>query len=65
MTNLTFDWMVDGVLVSAGSDELTGADFDHDQLVSVSVTPNDGWSDGDTMTSESIEVGNALPWSPM
>ena len=60
--NFTFEWMVDGVVVSSGeSDELTGVAFDRGQFVSVSVSPNDGWSDGDTMTSESIEVSNALP----
>ena len=45
------------------SDSLSGDYFDHGEVVSVSVTPNDGEEDGD-VASISVTVANRAPTAP-
>lgn len=61
---VTYDyaWFVDGVRVSATSDELDGTSFfDKGEDVYVVVTPNDGEEDGAALTSASVSVKNTAP----
>jgi hypothetical protein len=55
-----FDWYVDGILVRSGlGDSLDGhLYFDKGQLVYVIVTPNDGISDGESVTSQISTIAN-------
>ena len=57
--SLGYEWYVDGSLVAETSASLNGAtDFDKDDEVYVVVTPNDGYDDGDSVSSDSIIVSN-------
>ena len=63
--SLTHAWMVDGVGVAETSSSLSGSVyFDKHQVVSVTVTPNDGLVDGTAVTSGSITVANSPPTPP-
>jgi len=59
---LNLDWWVDGAVVQSGEDStLTGALFNKHGVVSVVVTPNDGFANGVDVTSESVTVLNSVP----
>jgi len=59
---LRYEWLVDGV-VAQDSDvnTLDGALFDKRQVLSVRVTPNDGFVDGAALTSAELTVVNTAP----
>jgi hypothetical protein len=58
----TYAWSVDGVVVQDGGDAtLTGSLFDKHQEVFVTVTPNDGWVDGQPLDSNAITISNTAP----
>jgi hypothetical protein len=58
----TYAWSVDGVVVQEGEDAtLTGALFDKHQEVFVTVTPDDGWVDGEPLDSNTITIANTAP----
>ena len=60
--SLSYEWFVDGALVSETSNTLSGQQhFDKNQTVSVTVTPNDGISDGPSYSSTPITVENTPP----
>ena len=62
---LSYVWSVDGVAVAETSSSLDGAThFDKHQVVSVTVTPNDGFTDGTPATSSSITIDNTPPTPP-
>jgi len=57
-----YAWSVDGVLVQEGeTPALGGGLFVRGQAVSVTVTPTDGYVDGDPMTSDALTVANTPP----
>jgi hypothetical protein len=58
-----YAWSVNSVVVQEGSDNaLLGADwFDKGDIVSVTVTPNDGDVDGLSLTSAASIVANSVP----
>ncbi len=57
-----YDWYVDGALVQSGEDDtLTGDLFSKHQLVHVEATPNDGFEDGEPVTSEDLLIDNTAP----
>ncbi len=59
---LSYAWTVDGSVVQEGETEtLTGEHFGKHQQISVTVTPYDGFIDGDDFTSDSITVLNTAP----
>jgi hypothetical protein len=62
---LQYAWTVDGVPVAVSSSSLSGVDhFDKHQVLAVTVTPNDGFVDGPSVTSVSITVQNSPPVPP-
>lgn len=59
---LSFDWLADGVSIQSGADRiLPPGSASRGQSVTVAVTPNDGFSDGITVTSTAVVLGNAPP----
>ena len=59
---LSYAWSVDGVVVQEGEDAtLTGELFDKHQEVTVSVTPDDGFTTGDAVESDAVTVLNTAP----
>ena len=61
---LSYTWQVNGTTVQDGADgTLTGALFNKGDTLQVTVTPNDGFADGEGMTSESVLVLNTAPTS--
>ncbi len=57
-----YAWYVNGSLVLEGEDaQLTGEHFDKGEQVRVVVTPNDGFVDGEGLTSNTIEIVNTPP----
>lgn len=58
--SVTIDWYVRNVLVSTG-EELTSADFERNDDVYVTVTPNDGSADGDSVDSDRVTIQNSAP----
>ncbi len=62
---LSYAWIVDGLTVAETGSSLSGAVyFDKHQVVSVTLTPNDGFEDGAPMTSGSITIDNSPPTAP-
>jgi hypothetical protein len=62
---VSYDWYVDGSLVSATSRTLDGVGyFDKHEDVYVIVTPHDGTESGDALTSGSVTVSNTQPGAP-
>jgi hypothetical protein len=60
----TYVWTVDGVDLSdlpADQASLDGAWFDRDHAIYVTVTPNDGFVDGEPVASNTVVVGNTAP----
>ncbi len=58
----SYAWSVDGELVQESAEpSITGDLFDKHQQVTVTVTPNDGWVDGEPLTSSSVVVLNTAP----
>ncbi len=55
---LTYSWVVDGVVVSTAS---TYTGVVRGQVVYVEVTPSDGYESGATVRSASVTVGDAAP----
>ncbi len=61
----SYDWTVDGVLVSETGASLDGDSFfSKHESVAVTVTPNDGDDDGSAVLSSSLEVLNTTPEAP-
>ncbi len=59
---LTYAWAVDGVVVQEGEDAaLTGDLFDKAQEVMVTVTPDDGFTSGESVESEALTILNTVP----
>ncbi len=59
---LGYVWTVDDEVVLEGDEpSLTGEHFDKGQQVVCTVTPNDGWVDGEPVSSDVIVILNALP----
>ncbi len=56
-----YAWTVAGATLSATSSTLTGADFDEADTVSCTVTPNDGTTDGASLTSNAVTISNTAP----
>ncbi len=56
----TYAWTVDGSAALSTTSQLTSAEFDRDEVVQCTVTPNDGSEDG-APVSASLTVSNALP----
>ena len=59
-------WRVDGEEVADGwsselSNELSSDEFSRDQVITLTVTPNDGTVDGDPFSADPVTVGNAPP----
>ncbi len=62
---VSYDWYVDGSLVSASGSTPSGPRyFDKDESVYVVVTPSDGSETGDAGTSDSITIENTAPTAP-
>jgi hypothetical protein len=63
----TYAWYVEGALVQSGaSSTLAGtAHFDRDEDVYVVVNPNDGDTDGASVTSSPVSVLNTAPTAPV
>jgi hypothetical protein len=60
-----YAWTVNGAAIAATGSTLSGATwFERDDEVSVTVTPNDGASDGTSGTSSSVTVLNTPPGAP-
>ena len=59
---LSYAWWVDGaeVLVS-DANTLTGEHFNKHSAILVIVTPNDGFADGDSVTSDTLTILNTVP----
>jgi len=57
---LSFAWAVNQVQVGT-SNMLTGSSFDKGDVVSCTITPNDGKVNGVSVTSSSITIQNSLP----
>ncbi len=63
--SVTYAWTVNGVPTGTTGSTLNGAVyFDRDDVVAVSVTPNDGERDGAAVTSSSVTVRNTAPTTP-
>lgn len=63
--SLSYAWTVDGVSVAETSGTLDGSvHFNKHQVVAVSVTPNDGFTDGPSVTSGGVTIRNSLPFPP-
>lgn len=61
----TYVWTVDGSVVAETGASLSGATyFDKDQVIAVTVTPNDGTDDGTTVSSTTATVVNTPPSAP-
>jgi hypothetical protein len=59
---LDFAWYVNDAIVKAGPDgTLDGADFDKHDEVRVTVTPNDGFVDGELAESVPLTIQNSVP----
>jgi hypothetical protein len=59
---LDYAWYADGVLVQQGPDgTLSGERFDKHQEVLVTVTPNDGFVDGEPVSAGPVSVLNSSP----
>jgi len=59
---LSYAWAVDGIVVQEGEDTtLTGAWFDKGQEVTVTVTPDDGYTTGEAFVSETLTILNTAP----
>ncbi len=59
---ISYTWTVDGVPIEDNDQAtLSGEHFDKHQQVQVSVTPNDGFIDGESMESEPVGVVNTAP----
>lgn len=64
--SLTYDWTVNGVPVGASGATLDGGIyFDRDDVVEVTVTPNDGTDSGSSLTSSSVTIRNTAPTAPV
>ncbi len=62
---LTYDWEVDGSDPGSTSSSLNGASyFDKGQQITVTVTPDDGRDQGDSLTSSTVTVVNTPPGEP-
>lgn len=57
---LSYTWEVNSIQTST-SNTLNGALFDKDDMVSCTITPNDGNQDGAPVTSNSITIQNSPP----
>ena len=58
----TYEWFVNGTSVQSGSmNTLDGSFFSKGDEVYVTVTPNDGMTDGAAVTSASITIANTMP----
>ncbi len=63
--SLSYAWTVDGVSVAETSSSLDGSiHFDKHQVVAVSVTPNDGFTDGPAVAAGGVTIRNSLPSPP-
>ena len=63
--SLSHDWTVDGATRPETGSSLSGdVHFDKHQVVSVSVTPNDGYGDGTPVSGGSVTVLNTPPNPP-
>ena len=59
---LTWAWTGNGTeLVSETSSQLTSDNFAKGDVITVTATPNDGWIDGEPVTSDPVTIGNAPP----
>jgi len=59
---LSYAWTVDGSVLTDATDRLLVHEyFDKHSVVSVTVTPNDGFVDGDSVTSEDKTIQNSPP----
>jgi hypothetical protein len=59
---LTFDWKANGVSIQSGAERtLPPGTGSRGQSISVTVTPFDGFSDGISVTSTAVVLGNAFP----
>ncbi|MFH1465056.1 MAG: hypothetical protein ABIO70_11785 [Pseudomonadota bacterium] len=59
---LSYAWAVDGVLVREGAEAtLSGEHFDKHQQVVLTVTPNDGFVDGEPVDSAAVEILDSAP----
>ncbi len=59
---LSYAWTVDGSVLPDATDRLLFHEqFDKHSVVSVTVTPNDGFVDGDSVTSEDKTIQNSPP----
>ena len=63
---VTYVWKVDGVVVDGETGAtLDGSDhFDKGETITVVVTPTDGSTEGDSMTSDGLTVLNTAPTEP-
>jgi len=58
----TYAWSVEGEVVQEGdAATLAGTLFDKHDEVTVAVTPNDGFADGETVTSDVLTISNTPP----
>ena len=58
---VSYAWQVDGTAVTVTASLDGAVFFDRGQEVTVTVTPNDGTTDGEPVTSEAVIVQNSAP----
>ncbi|MFT5582891.1 MAG: hypothetical protein ACI9VR_000468 [Cognaticolwellia sp.] len=56
----SYSWTADGTEISTSA-TITGADFDKNQVLICTITPNDGEEDGTPVSSSSVTVDNSAP----
>ena len=59
---LSYAWSINGLeLISGEASTLDGEFFDKGDVVQVSVTPYDGFVDGEAMSADAVTISNSLP----
>ncbi len=59
--SFTYTWTVNGAGIAATGATLTGADFDRDDAVACTATPDDGTGAGTAGTSNTVTISNTAP----
>ncbi|MCB9778815.1 MAG: hypothetical protein H6742_09650 [Alphaproteobacteria bacterium] len=58
---VTYGWRIGGSDIGVSTSSLTGTSFDKGDVVSCTVTPNDGTTNGTTVESSSVTIDNTAP----
>jgi len=62
--SVTYAWTVDGASVAATGSSLSGSYFSKDEVVGVTVTPDDGTDTGTPVAATTVTVLNTAPTAP-